>query len=1085
MFGDELSWRTRLDVRMLRVAVFLLLVLFAPPAFACGGFMAPRVASGQTSAPDLRSDGSKVALVRNGIHTIVSLSMRYRGPPDDFALVVPVPVVLPQQNVRTLHPGTFERLDAITRPELVEQWEEDPCREEYAPQSAAYGEGGTGARAKGEEGSSGVATVSAVKVEAAFSVNEYDIVILGASDSVALERWLKDAGYAMPPGIEPFLRPYVAAGSKFFVAKVDARKIELSWGRAVLSPIRFEYDSETFSLPIRLGLANVDGDQDLTLYVMGHGTRYEAANYENALIPTNVRLVEGAKERFPAFYEKLFTDTLAQHPKSFVTEYAMALDSCAGCDAMFSDLGAESEVVLTRLHTRYGAAFASDLVLRTAMPLEGGNEAYGSGDLPNKAGHEALENRFRGRYFVRHPWRDTVDCSDPRYGSWSGTDTGSTPTPSVAATAPLDQWMFHGDDARSHARPSLVERLDHVFPVYHGTFVVLPLVALLIALGVLVWRARRLGVPWWRPAAVMVLVSMAPALALVSRASWHTVTQMSFPIVEAVLYVVVASVVVAFAMARSAGRRVASGLEVAVALAPVLVALVTFRLMLDRIEGFAFAFGDGQAPRVFAEAEGEATEGLIPGACAAMLLLGISAWSFRSPAEDEGSGSKLGAGRFVIAIAIGIVANLLVYVGARDADWPRWAVALAFVFGIALTWRLETSKPNALGDRALALGATWLVAMLLLGLACIAKTRAMALQAVSGESIDPTQRGRILHAMDASTLALGWQAPLAALASVIAPIWLALRNGVALHNARRAAPAALVLVVCVALWSSGRSVIAGLYASQAPRTDERANVEGVEPATVALDDRLRMDHVLDGPSFLATRAGALLASPNVTTLPRPFDDALWTRMASDTLHDPNDPLLVADRGLTVGKLDAALAPVLARRHTSFRWVLGQRRAAGHGMYGLLEAGPDDRGAVALEWRRTIAIEPSRPNDTEAALVPEAIAVRLQADALETVTLSGVHGRYRRFQSATVQRVPRADPADSSGFPSMDPGNMRVVEVVLCVTADLDVSTLTALIRSFMVVPPRAGWGLQAPPAWLTMHPLLHFVVTTDASAFTP
>ena len=101
---------------MLRVVVFLLVFLFAPPALACGGFMASRVEPGQTSAPELRSDGSKVALVRSGLHTVVSLSMRYRGPPKDFALVVPVPVLLQKESVHTLHAGTFERLDAMSRP---------------------------------------------------------------------------------------------------------------------------------------------------------------------------------------------------------------------------------------------------------------------------------------------------------------------------------------------------------------------------------------------------------------------------------------------------------------------------------------------------------------------------------------------------------------------------------------------------------------------------------------------------------------------------------------------------------------------------------------------------------------------------------------------------------------------------------------------------------------------------------------------------------------------------------------------------------------------------------------------------------
>jgi hypothetical protein len=1095
---------------MLRVAVFLLVFFFAPPALACGGFMASRMTPGQTSAPELRSDGSKVALLRDGLHTVVSLSMRYRGPPNDFALVVPVPVVLQKESVRTLHAGTFERLDAMSRPELVEQWEKDPCWTEYVDLGPpSNSEGGTGTRARGEEGSSGGAAVSAVKIEAAFSVDEYDVVILGASDSVSLERWLIDAGYALPPGIEPFLRPYVAAGSKFFVAKVDARKIELSWGRAVLSPIRFEYDSETFSLPIRLGLANVDGEQDLTVYVLGRGTRYEAANYENTTIPTNLRLVEGAKGRFAGFYEKLFVDTIAKHPKSFVTEYAMAVDACVECEAMLKDLGAadaaSSTLVLSRLHTRYGAAFAQDLVLRTAPPIEGGAEPYDSGELPNAAGRPAPANRFRGRYFVRHPWLDAVDCSSPSFGTWTGTDTGFNSKASLPASTPLEQWTFRGEEP-SHAHTSLFEKVGRLVRVDDATFVVPLLVVLIIAIGVLVWRARRLGASRWRTGLLMLLVGAAPALTLVSQASLHSVLMAPLPIYQGPLYIAAAAMVIALGNARAAKEpsRMPSGLEAAVALAPVLVALVAYRLQLSFLEGILLGVRDAdQALRVVAEGEGECLESIALGACGTVVLLGVAAWdALAAPSERAAEVATLGAGRWAIALAVGAAANVLVFVSARHAEWVRVMGAPAFLFGLVLARRLEARKPASIdskgesvgvpsarrpfGERALALAATWLLAMLVIGLVCISSTRALSLQAVAGESVDPSQRGRILLEDDALIRALAWQVPVAAFASVVAPAWLALRNR-ARSSVRAAplAPVALALVACAALWGSARSTIARLYASQEPPRDERAIVQGVEPVAIALDERLRLDHVLDGPSLLATRAGSLLASPNATMAPRPFDDATWTRMASDTLREPNDPLLVVDRSLTVGRLDAALDPVLQRRHMTFRWLLGQRGPAGTGVYGLLGAWADDRAAVALEWRRKVVVEPPRPNDPEAMMVPEAVAVRLQPGALETLYISGVHGRYRRFESTTIQRVPFDDPGPPPSFPSMLPENSRVVEVVVCVTPDTDVSTLTALVRSFIAAPPyEGGWGAR-PSRWLSMHPVLRFVVTTDLSPFAP
>jgi len=49
---------------------------------------------------------------------------------------------------------------------------------------------------------------------------------------------------------------YVQGGSKFFVAKVDSKKVRFENGMAQLSPLRFHYDSETFALPVRLGLVS-------------------------------------------------------------------------------------------------------------------------------------------------------------------------------------------------------------------------------------------------------------------------------------------------------------------------------------------------------------------------------------------------------------------------------------------------------------------------------------------------------------------------------------------------------------------------------------------------------------------------------------------------------------------------------------------------------------------------------------------------------------------------------------------------------------------------------------------------------------
>src|SRR5690606_17271224 len=119
---------------------------------------------------------------------------------------------------------------------------------------------------------------------------------------------------------------------KFFVAKVDVSKVAFNeQGQAMLSPLRFHYDTDQFNLPVRLGLINSNGDQDLLVHILGRGKRYEAANYDNVTIPTNLEVKDETRKRFGEFYASLFDHTIAQHPQSVVTEYSWAASSCDPC----------------------------------------------------------------------------------------------------------------------------------------------------------------------------------------------------------------------------------------------------------------------------------------------------------------------------------------------------------------------------------------------------------------------------------------------------------------------------------------------------------------------------------------------------------------------------------------------------------------------------------------------------------------------------------------------------------------------------------------------------------------------------------
>ncbi|MCB9703553.1 MAG: DUF2330 domain-containing protein [Myxococcales bacterium] len=303
----------------------------SPAAAFCGFYVAGADAK-------LFNDATVVVLMRAGKRTVLSMQNDYQGPPERFALVIPVPVVLKEDDVKVLRPELFERVEALAAPRLVEYWEQDPC-----PTEGTIGLGNTGLIGKGGGGGTGMGygrgsgLAPTVVVEAEFAVGEYEIVILSATESTGLDAWLRANKYQIPAGAEPLLRPYVAQGMKFFVAKVNPKKVKFDGqGRARLSPLRFHYESDEFALPIRLGLINAPdpadgGKQDLLVHILSPNQRYEVANYPNVTIPTNLDVTDAVREQFGAFYVSLFDDTLEQHPKAVVTEYAWGASSCDPC----------------------------------------------------------------------------------------------------------------------------------------------------------------------------------------------------------------------------------------------------------------------------------------------------------------------------------------------------------------------------------------------------------------------------------------------------------------------------------------------------------------------------------------------------------------------------------------------------------------------------------------------------------------------------------------------------------------------------------------------------------------------------------
>ena len=391
----------------MRATIAAALIAVSPAAFApaahafCGFFVGKADAS-------LFNEASQVMMVRDGNKTVITMLNDFKGELTEFALVVPVPVVLRRDDIRVADKKVFDRIDAYSAPRLAEYYDGNPCdRRRYLARSDDVKSGPRPSAGRPGDKALGV------EVEARYTVGEYDIVLLSASQSDGLETWLTQNGYKIPAGASRALRPYIQQNMKFFVARVNVKE-QAKTGFSYLRPLQFRFESAKFMLPIRLGMINAQGPQDLIVYVLSRQGRVESTNYRTVKLPANMELPTWLKQpgEFTRFYKAMFDQQAKRENYRVVfTEYFWDMawcDPCAADPLTTSELreagvtwvaddggrrGAGAQpVVLTRLHIRYTKeTFPEDLGLQETK--DRGN--------------------FQTRYVLRHPWRGSVfQCLD-------------------------------------------------------------------------------------------------------------------------------------------------------------------------------------------------------------------------------------------------------------------------------------------------------------------------------------------------------------------------------------------------------------------------------------------------------------------------------------------------------------------------------------------------------------------------------------------------------------------------------------------------------------------------------------------------
>ena len=380
------------------MALAAMLFAVAPEAHAFCGFYVGKAGS------KLFNKASQVVLVRDGDRTVMTMASDFKGEMKEFAVVIPVPTFLKKEQIHVGEKALVDHIDAYSAPRLVEYFDSNPCARMYpmsmaapAPLARAQESRDTGNRAKS----------LGVTIEAQYTVGEYDILILSAQQSSGLETWLRENGYQIPAGASSVIGSYLKQNMRFFVAKVNLSE-QSKLGFSYLRPLQVAYESPKFMLPIRLGMVNANGAQELFVYALTRNGRVETTNYRTTKLPSDMELPVYLKDQgeFGKFYKAMFARQVdSESGRAVFLEYAWDMRWCDPCAAdplttdelrglgVFwsdGDRGMAPNVFITRLHVRYdNAHFPEDLVFQETSD----------------------RNNFQGRYILRHAWTGNDSCS--------------------------------------------------------------------------------------------------------------------------------------------------------------------------------------------------------------------------------------------------------------------------------------------------------------------------------------------------------------------------------------------------------------------------------------------------------------------------------------------------------------------------------------------------------------------------------------------------------------------------------------------------------------------------------------------------
>jgi hypothetical protein len=335
------AWHTRRRALLAAAATVAALAVSTPhDADACGACYA------QSSESTIVSD-HRMALSISLDRTILWDQITYQGNPSEFAYVVPV---RRGAYLEASNDAWFTALDAATRPIIMQpqpkatpggQSDNGRCgsngrgrcvdspgayRESggggccaMAESSSAYDSQGGANAGQGDPSNAGSGAAPApppVEIVNQEVTGPYETVTVRSTDPDALNAWLTDHGYAVPPESAPIIAEFVQGGFDFI-----ALRLRPSARVRAMQPIRIVSPGADTTMPLRMMKIGAGAKLGITLWVIGEGRYHVGPKFKNAAIDFDKLIWDFGQSR--SNYQELSAAAMATDGgRGVITEYA-------------------------------------------------------------------------------------------------------------------------------------------------------------------------------------------------------------------------------------------------------------------------------------------------------------------------------------------------------------------------------------------------------------------------------------------------------------------------------------------------------------------------------------------------------------------------------------------------------------------------------------------------------------------------------------------------------------------------------------------------------------------------------------------